>query len=64
MTHKRSVVAVLGLALMAMAVAARAQGVPSDGVLKGFQPSGDYVLVVDGKPVSAGFEFRLTFRPS
>ena len=54
MTHKRSVVvAALGFALIAMAAAARAQGIPSDSVLKGFQPSGDYVLVVDGKPVPA-----------
>ena len=54
MTHKRSVVvAALGLALLSMAVAARAQGIPSDSVLKGFQPSGDYVLIVNGKPVPA-----------
>jgi thiol-disulfide isomerase/thioredoxin len=54
MTHKRSVaVAALGFALLAVASAASAQGVPSDSVLKGFQPSGDYVLVVNGKPVPA-----------
>jgi thiol-disulfide isomerase/thioredoxin len=54
MTHKRSVVrAALGCALIAIAYAARAQGVPADSVLRGFQPSGDWVLVVNGKPVPA-----------
>jgi len=27
--------------------------VPSDSLLRGFQPSGDYVLIVNGKPVGA-----------
>jgi thiol-disulfide isomerase/thioredoxin len=54
MIPKRSaVVPVLGFVLTAIASVTGAQGIPSDSVLKGFQPSGDYVLVVDGKPVPA-----------
>lgn len=53
MTHKKSAVFALVLALLAAALpsAGRAQGVPSDSLLRGFQPSGDYVLIVNGKPV-------------
>ena len=50
MTHKRSVVPMLVLALVAVASIAGAQGVPSDSVLRGFQPIGEYVLIVNGKP--------------
>lgn len=54
MTHMRSVFrAALAVVLLAAPAAVRAQGVPSDGVLRGFQSSGDYTLVVNGKPVSA-----------
>lgn len=51
MMHKRSLVATLILALLAVASIAGAQGgVPSDSVLRGFQPIGEYVLIVNGKP--------------
>ena len=54
MTHMKSApLATLALLLLAMPAVTRAQGVPSDGVLRGFQPSGDYTLVVNGKPASA-----------
>ena len=54
MTHMRSVFrATLAILLLAAPAAVRAQGVPADGVLRGFQPSGDYTLNVNGKPVSA-----------
>jgi thiol-disulfide isomerase/thioredoxin len=54
MTHMRSaLLATLALLLLAVPAATRAQGVPSDGVLRGFQSSGDYTLVVNGKPTSA-----------
>jgi thiol-disulfide isomerase/thioredoxin len=53
MTQARSLFrAALAVVLLA-AAALHAQGVPSDGVLRGFQPSGDYKLVIDGKTVSA-----------
>jgi thiol-disulfide isomerase/thioredoxin len=39
------------LAAASLAAAASAQGVPSDATLRGFQPNGDYVLVVNGNPV-------------
>jgi thiol-disulfide isomerase/thioredoxin len=52
MTHKRStILAALALTLLAVPSVSRAQGVPSDSVLRGFQPSGEYVLIVDGKRV-------------
>jgi thiol-disulfide isomerase/thioredoxin len=53
MTHKRFAVLALVLALLAVVLpsTAHAQGVPSDSLLRGFEPSGDYVLVVNGKPV-------------
>jgi len=52
MTLKRSVVlAALAIALLAVPTVSRAQGVPSDSVLRGFQPTGDYALLVDGIPV-------------
>ncbi|MFL6233973.1 MAG: thioredoxin family protein [Thermoanaerobaculia bacterium] len=41
------------LAAASLAAAALAQGVPSDATLRGFQPSSDYVLVVNGNPVPA-----------
>jgi thiol-disulfide isomerase/thioredoxin len=56
MKHTRSaVLAVLALlAVPALPVVAHAQGViPSDAVLRGFQPSGEFVLIVDGVPVPA-----------
>ncbi|HKI05210.1 MAG TPA: thioredoxin family protein [Thermoanaerobaculia bacterium] len=54
MTHKRSaVLAALALALLALPAVTRSQGVPSDNVLRGFMPSGEYVLFVNGKPVGA-----------
>jgi len=57
MKHKRSAVviavAAVTLALLAVPSVARAQGVPSDSLLRGFQPIGEYTLVVDGKPVPA-----------
>jgi thiol-disulfide isomerase/thioredoxin len=52
MMHKKSVVPMLALALVAVASIVGAQGgVPSDSVLRGFQPIGEYVLIVNGKPV-------------
>lgn len=52
MTHKRSaVLAALAIASLAVSSVSRAQGVPSDSVLRGFQPSGEYALIVDGIPV-------------
>ena len=58
MTHKllalrspRPVAAALALALLAAPAVSLAQGVPSDGVLSGFQSTGDYILVVDGKTI-------------
>lgn len=54
MTQKRSsVLIVLALALLAMSAATFAQGVPSDGVLRDFQPFGDYTVLVDGKSAAA-----------
>jgi len=54
MMHKRStVLAALALALLALPQVSSAQGVPSDSLLRGFEPSGDYVLMVNGKPVGA-----------
>jgi thiol-disulfide isomerase/thioredoxin len=64
MTQMRSAaLAVLAIALVAMGLltapaASRAQGVPSDSTLRGFLPSGDYVLVVDGKPVPAAEVYK------
>ena len=52
MTLKRSAVrAALTIALLAVPAVSRPQGVPSDSVLRGFQPTGDYALIVDGVPV-------------
>jgi len=52
MTCKRSVVLIaLAIALLAVPAVSRAQSVPSDSVLRGFEPSGDFVLIVDGKAV-------------
>jgi len=51
MKYTRSAVLVV-LALLAVPFVAHAQGVvPSDSVLRGFQPSGEYTLIVDGVPV-------------
>jgi thiol-disulfide isomerase/thioredoxin len=53
MKHTRSAVLAV-LALLAVPFVAHAQGVvPSDSVLRGFQPSGEFVLIVDGVPVPA-----------
>lgn len=55
MMHKRSALsaAALALALLAAAVpAVQSQGVPSDNLLRGFQPLGDYLLIINGKPVA------------
>jgi len=41
------------LAAASPAAAALAQGVPSDTTLRGFQPSSEYILVVNGNPVPA-----------
>jgi thiol-disulfide isomerase/thioredoxin len=61
MTHKlfalrspRPALTALALALLAVPAASLAQipqGMPSDGVFRGFQSTGDYTLVVDGKPI-------------
>jgi len=51
MTHTRSLFRV-ALAVVLLAAAALHAQVPSDGVLRGFQPSGDYTLVINGKPAS------------
>jgi len=45
--------AALLTATLAAPAAVRAQGVPSDSVLSGFQKSGDYVLLIDGKHIPA-----------
>lgn len=51
MTQMRSAALVaLAVGLLAAPAASRAQ---SDSVLRGFQPSGEYVLMVNGKPVPA-----------
>jgi thiol-disulfide isomerase/thioredoxin len=53
MKHTRSAVLAV-LALVAVPFVASAQGVvPSDAVLRGFQPTGEFVLIVDGVPVPA-----------
>jgi thiol-disulfide isomerase/thioredoxin len=53
MKHTRSAVLAV-LALVAVPFVAQAQGmVPSDAVLRGFQPTGEYTLIVDGVPVPA-----------
>ena len=41
------------LLLAAAPAASRAQAMPSDSVLRGFQPSSEYMLVINGKPVPA-----------
>ena len=52
MTHKRSAVfAALFIAALAATSVSRAQGAPSDSVLRGFQPTGEFALLVDGIPV-------------
>ena len=52
MTQKSFVgLAALAITALAAASVSQAQGVPSDGVLRGFQPSGEYALIVDGVPV-------------
>jgi thiol-disulfide isomerase/thioredoxin len=55
MTQMRPVVLALLTTIFAATApaASRAQGMPSDSVLRGFQPNGKYVLVVNGKPVPA-----------
>jgi thiol-disulfide isomerase/thioredoxin len=39
------------LAVASLAAAARAQATPSDSMLRGFQPTSEYILVVSGDPV-------------
>jgi thiol-disulfide isomerase/thioredoxin len=52
MTPKSSaILAALTIALLAGPSISRAQGVPSDSVLRGFQPTGEYALIVGGVPV-------------
>jgi thiol-disulfide isomerase/thioredoxin len=53
MTQKRSALLAALAVLLSLAApaASRAQGVPSDSVLQGFEPSSEYMLVVNGKPV-------------
>jgi len=46
-------VAMTAMALLAVPAMALAQSVPSDSVLRGFQPNAEYTLVVDNKPVPA-----------
>jgi len=41
------------LAAASLAAAALAQGVPSDATLRGFQPTSEYILLVNGDPVPA-----------
>jgi thiol-disulfide isomerase/thioredoxin len=41
------------MAAMAALAVANAQSVPSDSLLRGFEPIGEYTLIVDGKPVPA-----------
>ena len=53
MTHKRisslSAVLALAAAVLLAALPAQAQGVPSDSVFRGFQRSGEYLLMVNSK---------------
>jgi thiol-disulfide isomerase/thioredoxin len=52
MTRKNSaILAALAIAALAAPSVSRTQGVPADGVLRDFQPSGEYALIVDGVPV-------------
>jgi thiol-disulfide isomerase/thioredoxin len=54
MTQMRSVaLALLAAALLALPAAVHAQGVPSDGVLRDFEPSSEYMLLLNGKQVGA-----------
>jgi thiol-disulfide isomerase/thioredoxin len=53
MTHKRSVAFAFLAAALLVLPAVHAQGVPSDGVLRDFEPNGDYMLLLNGKPVGA-----------
>jgi thiol-disulfide isomerase/thioredoxin len=50
---RSAVLAVAALALLAVPSVAGAQPMPADIVFRDFQPSGDYNLVIDGKPVPA-----------
>jgi thiol-disulfide isomerase/thioredoxin len=49
-------------AMLGAGAAASAQGVPADSVLRGFQRTGDYLLVVDGKPQPAAEIYQLSDR--
>ena len=53
MKPMRSVAPATMVFALLLPLAAHAQRVPSDSVLRGFQPSAEYNLVVDGKPVPA-----------
>ncbi len=46
------------LAAASLAAAALAQGVPPDAVMRGFQRTGDYILLVNGNPVPAAEIYR------
>ncbi len=51
---RSAILAVLAAASLAtMATMALAQGVPSDATMRGFQPTSEYTLVVNGNPVPA-----------
>ena len=45
--------ALLAAALLVLPAAVHAQGVPSDGVLRDFEPSSEYLLLLNGKVVGA-----------
>jgi thiol-disulfide isomerase/thioredoxin len=49
---RSAALAFLAAALLALPAAVQAQ-VPSDGVLRDFEPNGDYMLMLNGKPVAA-----------
>jgi thiol-disulfide isomerase/thioredoxin len=58
MTQKRSaLMALMTIGLLA-AAAAQAQGVPSDSTLRGFLPTSEYVLMVNGTPVPAAEVYK------
>lgn len=46
---RRAVPALLAAAALCAALPAQSQGAPSDSVLRGFQRSGDYILMVNGQ---------------
>ncbi len=62
-TRRLAASLVLLLAFVGVAGAA-AQGMPSDAVLRDFEPIGDYVLWVDGKEVPAAKIFQTELAPA